>query len=228
MHRHPWLKGQPPKRPHGFLSSPAGPQHSCQRALHNGGWAALTAALLGPLRAAGTRSWPRHPTTPRCPSPRALATLPGQAAPGCKLLLGHHTRGSLSWNALLKTPALRPSLSSWPPSLEGHPRLPRLKLTPRSNHHTRTSPLPSLPFPPRRLHHLPKHVLPCASSQVCPALCDPVDCSRPGPSVRGILQARMLEWVAMPSSRGSSRPRERTQVSCIAGGFFTPEPQAKL
>ena len=37
----------------------------------------------------------------------------------------------------------------------------------------------------------------------------------------GIFQARILEWVAMPSSRGSSRPRDRTQVSCIAGGFFT-------
>ena len=37
----------------------------------------------------------------------------------------------------------------------------------------------------------------------------------------GILQARILEWVAMPSSRGSSQPRDRTQVSCIAGGFFT-------
>ena len=37
----------------------------------------------------------------------------------------------------------------------------------------------------------------------------------------GILQARILEWVAMPSSRGSSQPRDQTQVSCIAGGFFT-------
>ena len=40
-------------------------------------------------------------------------------------------------------------------------------------------------------------------------------------SVHGILQARILEWVAMPSSRGSSHPRDQTQVSCIAGGFFT-------
>ena len=48
-------------------------------------------------------------------------------------------------------------------------------------------------------------------------MCDPVDCSLPGPSVHGILQARILEWVAMPSSRGSSRPRDRTQVSRIAG-----------
>ena len=41
------------------------------------------------------------------------------------------------------------------------------------------------------------------------------------PLSMGILQARILEWVAMPSSRGSSQPRGRTQVSCIAGGFFT-------
>ena len=43
----------------------------------------------------------------------------------------------------------------------------------------------------------------------CLALCDPVGCSTPGSSVHGILQARILEWVAMPSSRGSSRPRDR-------------------
>ena len=51
--------------------------------------------------------------------------------------------------------------------------------------------------------------------------CDPMDCTPPGPSVHGILQARVQEWVAMPSSRGSSWPRDWTQVSCIAGRFFT-------
>ena len=49
----------------------------------------------------------------------------------------------------------------------------------------------------------------------------PHGCSPPGSSVHGILQARVLEWIAMPSSRGSSRPRDRTQVSRIAGRFFT-------
>ena len=44
--------------------------------------------------------------------------------------------------------------------------------------------------------------------QSCPTLCDPVDCSPPGSSVHGILQARKLEWVAMLSSRGSSQPRD--------------------
>ena len=51
--------------------------------------------------------------------------------------------------------------------------------------------------------------------QSCPTLCDPMDYT-----VRGILQARILEWVAFPSSRGSSQPRDRTQVSHVAGGFF--------
>ena len=54
-----------------------------------------------------------------------------------------------------------------------------------------------------------------------PSLRYPVNCSTPGPSVCGILQARILEWVAIPFSRGSSRPRNQTQVSCTAGGFFT-------
>ena len=50
---------------------------------------------------------------------------------------------------------------------------------------------------------------------------DSMACSPPGFSVHGILQARILEWMAISSSRGSSRPRDWTQVSCIAGGFFT-------
>ena len=50
----------------------------------------------------------------------------------------------------------------------------------------------------------------CASAQSCPTLCDRVDCSPPGSSVRGILQARILEWVAVSFSRGSSRPRDQT------------------
>ena len=57
--------------------------------------------------------------------------------------------------------------------------------------------------------------------QSCLTLWDPMNCSRQGSSVRGILQARMLEWVAIPFSRGSSWPRNWTWVSCIAGKFFT-------
>ena len=52
--------------------------------------------------------------------------------------------------------------------------------------------------------------------QLCPTLCDPMDYT-----VHGILQARILEWAAVPFSRGSSQPRDQTQVSYIAGGFFT-------
>ena len=57
--------------------------------------------------------------------------------------------------------------------------------------------------------------------QSCLTLCDPMDCTPPGSSVHGIHQARLLEWVALPSFRGSSQPRDQTQVSHIADGFFT-------
>ena len=53
-------------------------------------------------------------------------------------------------------------------------------------------------------------------SQLCPTLFNPMDYA-----VHGILQARILEWVAFPFSRGSSQPRDRTQVSHTLGGFFT-------
>ena len=58
-------------------------------------------------------------------------------------------------------------------------------------------------------------------AQACPTLCDPMDCSLPGSSVHGILQARRLEWVAIPFTRGFSQPRDWTQVSWVAGSFFT-------
>ena len=58
-------------------------------------------------------------------------------------------------------------------------------------------------------------------AQLCPALCNPMDCSLPGSSVHGILQARILEWVAVPFSGRSSQLRDRTQVSRTTGGFFT-------
>ena len=56
--------------------------------------------------------------------------------------------------------------------------------------------------------------------QSCPTLCSPMDCGPPGPLPMGILLATILEWVAMPSSRGSSRSRDQTQVSHIAGRRF--------
>ena len=57
-------------------------------------------------------------------------------------------------------------------------------------------------------------------AQSCLTLCDPADCRPPGSSVHGTVQARILEWVAVSFSRGSSRPRDRTQVSRIAGRRF--------
>ena len=53
-------------------------------------------------------------------------------------------------------------------------------------------------------------------TQSCLTLCNPMDYT-----VHGILQARILEWIAFPFSRGPSQPRDQSQVSCIAGGFFT-------
>ena len=57
-------------------------------------------------------------------------------------------------------------------------------------------------------------------SELCLTLCDPMDWSLPGSSVHGILQARILEWVVMLFSRGSSRPRDLTQMFLIAGRFI--------
>ena len=59
------------------------------------------------------------------------------------------------------------------------------------------------------------------AAQSCPTLWDPMDCSLPGSSVHGIFQAIVLEWIAISFSRGSSQPRDRTQVSHFAGRFFT-------
>ena len=70
------------------------------------------------------------------------------------------------------------------------------------------------------------------SLQSCLTLCDPMDSSPPGSSVHGILQARILGWVAMPSCRGSSQPRDWTQVfytsPALAGGFFTTSATMKI
>ena len=63
-------------------------------------------------------------------------------------------------------------------------------------------------------------VLVCVITQLCPTLCDPVDCSLPGSSVHGIFQARVLKWGAISFSRGSSQPRDQTRVSRIASRHF--------
>ena len=68
-----------------------------------------------------------------------------------------------------------------------------------------------------------KHIcaVPCLVTQLCPTLCDPTDCSPPGSSVHGVLQARILSGLPFPSPGRSSRLRNQTQVSCIAGRLFT-------
>ena len=58
-------------------------------------------------------------------------------------------------------------------------------------------------------------------AQSCPTLCDPMDCSLPGSSVHGIFHAIVLEWIAISFSRGSSQPRDQTQVSCVVDRRFT-------
>ena len=56
----------------------------------------------------------------------------------------------------------------------------------------------------------------CSVTQLCPTLCNPMDCSPSGSSVHGIFQARILEWVAISSARGSPGPRDQTSVFCIS------------
>ena len=69
-------------------------------------------------------------------------------------------------------------------------------------------------------HHIFIHVC-VLVTQSCPILCDPMDCSPPGFSVQRVFQDRILAWVAIPFSRGSSQPSDWTQVSYIAGRFLT-------
>ena len=79
------------------------------------------------------------------------------------------------------------------------------------------------------LPHLPPFG--CIQSlQLCPTLCDPMDCSLPGASVHGIVPARILEWVAISFSRGSSWPRDQTRISfvfCIGRWVLHSEPPGK-
>ena len=70
------------------------------------------------------------------------------------------------------------------------------------------------------------HAVLCLVTQIMFDSCDPMDCSPPGSSVHGILQIRILEWVAIPFSRWSSQPRDLTWVSCIAD-TLSSEPLGK-
>ena len=69
--------------------------------------------------------------------------------------------------------------------------------------------------------HTHIYIMKVLVTQSCLPLCDPMDCSLLGSSVHGIFQTRILEWVAISFSRGSSNPREWTWISCLTGRFFT-------
>ena len=73
----------------------------------------------------------------------------------------------------------------------------------------------------RQVDSLPLHHIGLVAKS-CPIICDPMDWSPPGPSVRGIFQAGILEWVAIFISRGSSQARDRTSVSYISGRILLP------
>ena len=82
-------------------------------------------------------------------------------------------------------------------------------------------------FPPAEEYLLSPPLLLLFSHSVMSNSCDPMDCSAPGSSVHGISQGRILQWVAIFSSRASSWPKDQTRISCIAGIFFTAEPLGK-
>ena len=75
--------------------------------------------------------------------------------------------------------------------------------------------------------HVGKHRC-CLVTKLCPAACGPMGYSLPGSSVHGISQARILEWVAISFSRGSSQTRDQTWFFCLAGEFFSAEPLEML
>ena len=91
-----------------------------------------------------------------------------------------------------------------------------------------TGKLSLLPISPiQSLVSVPTACMRAKLFQSCPTLCDSMDCSPPGSSVHGILQARALEWVASPSSKGSSKPRYWTHVSYWQAGSLPLAPPGK-
>ena len=121
------------------------------------------------------------------------------------------------------TPVFLPGKSHGQTSLEGYSPWGRKESNMTEHAHTHTFLMPIIiwwDFPRGSLvKNLPEmqECCVCAKSlQSCLTLCDPLDCSPPGSSVHGILQARLLKWVAMPSCRGSSRPRNQTHISYVS------------
>ena len=123
------------------------------------------------------------------------------------------------WKGMWKFYAMTRCADVWDLALHLSPSsaLPLSLVSSHLPHHTNTRPLSSCVRGP------------CWSVcvQSCPTLCDPKDCSPPGSSDHGIFQARILEWVTVSFSRGSSQTRSRTHISCTAGKFFTAESPEK-
>ena len=86
------------------------------------------------------------------------------------------------------------------------------QLSPRPSTHTRLNHLAIQKI----LHNIINKILHAKSLQSCLTLCDPRDCNPPGSSVHEIIQARILEWIVISSSGGSSRPRDQTLISCVS------------
>ena len=124
--------------------------------------------------------------------------------PERKLLI-HEKETLISYSPFLQPPAT----TNW---ISAHMSLPALVISYKWNH------IMWVPLSLLSLRMMfSRFIFVCVKvAQSYPTLCDPMDYT-----VHGILQARILEWVAFPFSRESSQPRDRTQVSCIAGGFFT-------
>ena len=142
-----------------------------------------------------------------------------------QIYISFHQGGQTLWTVWLaqfrdgEPPAQQPS-SHW-----------RARDPPRSDPRRAVLSLPSFPPHPPQVTGAdaagswsqqnfvkPPHA--CSVAQSCPTLCDPMDCSLPGSPVHGIFQGRILEWVAISYSKGSSQPRGWTLVSCIAGTYF--------
>ena len=121
-------------------------------------------------------------------------------------------------------PFLKPTINPKPAFTSPphpHHRLPSLPdLTPPPD--TARAPHYGLPRPPETPERCQQELLRKSEvTQLCPTFCDPMNCSPPGSSVHGILQARILGWVAPPFSKGSSQPKDQTGVSCIIDRCFT-------
>ena len=101
--------------------------------------------------------------------------------------------------------------------------LPNPGIEPRSP----TLQVDSLPSEPPRKPTVRLCCVLCLVTQLCPTLCDPMDCSPPGSLVHGILQARILEWLPLPSPGDLPEPGIEPRSPKLAGNFFTTEPPGK-